>query len=189
MPLFYTGKGDKGKSYVGKKKVDKSCFEIETLGDLDEFNSFLGLIKSHTIPKDTKKYLHSVQEKLFIIQAQIAALLFKSKYPSPKIKKAHIKEIEKIIDALEKKIKPARKFIIPGETQTSAWLDYARALSRRVERNVLKIAKKTIRRSSGQEKISAETLAYLNRLSSLLFALARFETKRARKKEKHPTYK
>lgn len=181
MGLFYTGKGDKGASKVGKVKMDKSCLEAEVLGTLDELNSLLGLIKSQKdLPKNLKKHLENVQEKLFIIQAHIAALVFKGKQTA-RITTDHIKELEAIIEVLEKEIKPAKKFILSGEHELAAWLDYARAVSRKVEREVVRF-KKT-------KKVSPETIAFLNRLSSFLFALARSETKKSGKKEKHPSYK
>lgn len=181
MGLFYTGKGDKGRSYIGKKSVDKTCVEIEALGNLDELNSLLGLIKSEKVSKEVKKHLHNIQEKLFIIQAQLATLLMKMKYKAPVLKKEAIKNIEKIIQKIEREVKPAKKFIIPGGHSTSAWLDYARSVARKTERSVLQTLKK--------KKVPPETLAYLNRLSSLLFALARYEMKKRNKQEKHPQYK
>ena len=68
MGVFYTGKGDKGKSYVGKKSVSKTCLEIEALGQLDELNSMLGVLKSQRISRNLKKILHEIQENLFTIQ-------------------------------------------------------------------------------------------------------------------------
>lgn len=204
MSIFYTGKGDKGKSYVGKQKVDKTCVEIEALGALDELNSLLGLVKSHDVSKETKAYLHNAQENLFIIQAHIASKIFRTKFAPPKFPESAIKEMEKLIRAFEKKIKPARKFVIPGAGSSSAWLDYARAVARRAERSVLLLHKKTLRKApsiqlganqgkhfryGSEKKIAPEILAYLNRLSSLLFALARFETKKKKQTEKHPNYK
>lgn len=197
MGLFYTGKGDKGASKVGKVKMDKSCLEAEVLGTLDELNSLLGLIKSQKdLPGDLKKHLENVQEKLFIIQAHIAALVFKGKQTA-RITTDHIKELEAIIEALEKEIKPAKKFILSGEHELAAWLDYARAVSRKVEREVVRFKKTTLRRGPldktrgklGRGKVSPETIAFLNRLSSFLFALARSEMKKSGKKEKHPSYK
>lgn len=168
--------------------MDKSCVEAEVLGTLDELNSLLGLIKSQKeLPKDIKKHLENVQEKLFIIQAHAAALIFKGKQTA-KITTDHIKELEAIIEVLEKEIKPAKKFILSGEHELAAWLDYARAVSRKVEREVVRF-KKTLRRGSGRATVSPETIAFLNRLSSFLFALARSEMKKSGKKEKHPSYK
>src|SRR3989344_7447707 len=179
MPIFYTGKGDKGKSYVGKKSVSKTCLEIEALGQLDELNSMLGVLKSQKISKGLKKILHETQESLFTIQSHVAAIMLDSKFKVPKFQVHKVREIEKIIDEIENKLPPLKKFIISGANQTSAWLDLLRAKSRNVERSVLKIKK--------IERLSQDIESYLNRLSSLFFALARQEAKN--QKEKNPSYK
>lgn len=178
MGIFYTGKGDNGKSYVGKKSVNKTCLEIEALGQLDELNSMLGVLKSQKIPTKLKTILHKVQENLFIIQSHVANIMLNEKFRVPEFKGLKVKEVEELIDKIEKKLEPARKFIISGVNQNSAWLDLIRAKSRNVERNVLKIKK--------VEKLSPDIRAYLNRLSSLFFALARQEARG--KKENNPKY-
>ena len=179
MSLFYTRKGDKGLSHIGKTKVSKTCLEVEALGQLDEFNSMVGVLKSQKVSKELKSILHQVQENLFIIQANVAAIMLGGKFKVPKFESYKVKEAEKIIDKIEKKLKPARRFVISGTNQTSSWLEFLRAKSRNVERSVLKIKK--------INKLDPGIKKYLNRLSSLLFALARRESRG--KKEKHPVYK
>jgi len=179
MGVFYTGKGDKGKSYVGKKSVSKTCLEVEALGQLDEFNSMLGVLKSGKISKNLKDTLHYVQENLFTIQSHVANIMLGETFKVPEFKDVKVKEVEKIIDEIEKKLPPLKKFVISGINQTSAWLDMLRAKSRNVERSVLRIEK--------IDKLSPEIRQYLNRLSSLFFALARREA--GNKKENNPSYK
>lgn len=179
MPTFYTGKGDRGKSYVGKKSVSKTCLEVEALGQLDELNSLLGVLKSNKVSKQLKKILHQIQENLFTIQSHIANLMLGEKFKVSEFQNTKVKDIEKIIDRIEKNLPPLKKFIISGTDQTSAWLDLARAKSRNVERSVLKINK--------VKKLNQDIKAYLNRLSSLFFALARWEARN--KKERSPSYK
>ena len=181
MGLFYTGKGDGGESVVGSKKIDKTGVEIYALGELDELNSLIGIVKNIKINTGFKKILHDVQENLFIVQANLANIMLGGKYKSPQLSFDKVREMEKIIDKLEKKLKPAKAFVISGSSISSAWLDYTRAVSRRVERSVLSFGK--------YNDLSPEIKAYLNRLSSLFFAMARFESKSGRKKEKHPKYK
>lgn len=178
MSILYTGKGDKGKIIVGKRKIDKACVEIESLGDLDELNSLIGIIKNLRTSKELKVILNQIQEDLFIIQANIASVIFGGK--APKFKRGKIAKTEKIIDDIEKKTKPERKFVIPGTTLISGWLHYARAAARRTERSALKFSKK--------QKLAPEILAYLNRLASLFFALALEAAKKSKRKEKHPKY-
>lgn len=181
MGLFYTGKGDKGHSLICGKKVDKTCCEMEALGHLDELNSLLGLIRSYQIQPQFQEQLKGVQENLFIIQANLAVIMLGKKFKAPAFIHNKITELETVIDALEKEIQPAKKFVISGETQTAAWFDYARAVCRRAERKTLKLAKK--------KKINPDILAYLNRLSGFLFAGARYESKVAHIQETHPQYK
>lgn len=179
MPIFYTGKGDRGRSYVGKKSVEKTCFEVEALGQLDELNSMLGVLKNNEISENLKKTLHEIQENLFIIQSHVANIMLNENFKAPDFKKIKIKKAENIIDDIERKLPPLRKFIIPGTNQTSAWLDLMRAKSRNVERDVLRIGK--------IDQLSQEIRTYLNRLSSLFFALARWEARG--EKEGNPSYR
>ena len=179
MALFYTGKGDRGSSLVGKKKYPKDSPILEALGDLDELNSLLGVIRA-TAKKGLNQKLFLLQEDLFIIQAQVAWLMFK-KFKSPQITEQKIQKMEQEIDEMEKKIKPQRGFIISGENEQASWLDYARAVSRRAERSVVKLNKK--------HKLPQELAAYLNRLSSYLYALARLEISKSKIRERKPQYK
>jgi len=179
MSLFYTGKGDAGVSHVGKKKIKKTSPFVEALGQLDELNSMLGVIKSMKIKRDLADTLHEVQESLFVVQANLAYLMLKETRTPPLLDLIKIKNIEKIIERIENKLNPAKKFVISGTTHLSAWLDLLRAKSRNVERSVL--------RSDAGNKLNQEIKTYLNRLSSLFFALARWESKN--KKEKYPAYK
>lgn len=181
MGLFYTGLGDQGRSIIAKKKFSKTHPVMDALGDLDELNSLTGLVRTKIRSHEIRMTLQNVQEALFIIQANVAVSEFGGKYPPPELKKQKITEMEKTIDALEKKINPERGFIVSGETEKSAWLDYARTVSRRAERSVIKYYK--------SKKPDVSVLAYLNRLSSLFFALARWEAKKSGKKEGHPKYK
>lgn len=178
MPLFYTGKGDKGKSLVGKKKYPKDSPILEALGDVDELNSLLGVIRSRG-KRDLDQRLFLLQENLFIIQAQIAWLMFQ-KFRSPKITQKKVQVMEQEIKRMEKRIKPERGFIIPGENEQASWLDYARAVSRRAERSAVKLNRK--------HKLTPELLTYLNRLSSYLYALARLEIAHSKIIEKRPQY-
>lgn len=180
MALFYTGKGDKGSSHIGKKKYPKDSLIIETLGDLDELNSLLGVVKTQIRKPSLAKKLEKVQENLFIIQARIAWLMY-PKFPSPQITKEKIGDMELQIHAIEKKIKPARGFVISGSDPVASWLDLLRAVSRRAERRIVKLHKTCT--------IPQEIIAYLNRLSSYLYALARLEVSESKIREKHPKYR
>lgn len=199
MGLFYTGKGDSGESIINslkpsasgepekKKILVKDSVISEALGNLDELNSLIGLIKHQKISDDFIVLLEEVQETLFIIQANIADALFyvvgeprgDSDVP-PILSKSKIENIERIIDKLENEVSPAKSFVIPGQILSAGWLDFARAVCRRAERGVVAYSKKY--------NLAPEVLSYMNRLSSLFFAMARAEVKRAGKSEKFPRY-
>jgi cob(I)alamin adenosyltransferase len=180
MRLFYTGKGDKGSSRIGKTNIPKDSPIVEALGDLDELNSLLGVVKTQAQKPGLVKKLEKIQENLFIIQARIAWFMY-PKFPSPQITKDKIKEMELQIDAIEKKIKPKRGFIISGSDPVSSWLDLLRAVARRAERRVVKLHK--------NRTLPKEIITYLNRLSSYLYALARAAAAAKKIKEPRPAYK
>ena len=179
MGLFYTGKGDKGTSQVGKKKIPKDSPILEALGDLDELNSLVGVTRSSLKDKRLQAKLKHAQEALFIIQARVAWIMF-PEHKTKVLATKRIKELEQEIDAIEETIQPERGFIIPGEHTTAAQLDYIRAVSRRVERKIDTLHKK--------HPLPPEILAYMNRLSSYLYALARLEIFKAKVKESKPKY-
>lgn len=172
--MLYTRHGDKGKTtlYCCQKKLSKSAAVIEAMGAFDELCSLLGIVK--TIAKKNKfvlAELHKAQENIFIIQAILAGA-------NKNFKKQKVTELETTIDNIEKKLPKIKSFTIPGGTELGAILDYARAVARRAERRALALSKKYALR--------AEVLAYLNRLSSLLYALARLAN--CKIKEKAPLY-
>jgi len=118
--------------------------------------------------------LENVQQNLFIIQAAVAGA-------DKNITDAKVKSIEKIVDSIEKELPPIKSFFLPGANELSAFLDYARTVARRTEREVVRFSEK-------DKEVSAEILAYLNRLSSLLYALVRFVNAKSNVKEIPPSY-
>jgi len=188
--MLYTGKGDKGTTKVldSKERFSKDSDMAEALGSLDELNSFLGLCKFKARQmqdggvmigkreENTSDILREVQENLFIVQAQVAGA-------DKKISKPKVTKVEKIVDIIEKEIPPLKGFSIAGGTELSSLLDIARTLARRTERRVVAI------KEAGLRKLPGHTLPYLNRLSSLLFALARLSNHRSGIKEERPSYK
>lgn len=183
--MLYTRKGDNGTTglFGCNQRLSKSSNIAEALGAVDELNSLLGLIRSFA---ETQKFfikkrvlsdiILSVQEDLFIIQAELAGA-------DKHLKKLAINKLEQIIAQIESELAPIKSFLIPGSSELSAYLDLARAVSRRAERRVV------LASEEGQIKIKPHTLAYLNRLSSLLYALARLLSQREGAKELKPSYK
>jgi len=181
MKLFYTGKGDRGESHIGKTKIQKTSPYIKAVGSVDELNSLLGLVKTKS-SSPFSTILHNVQEDLFIIQAHIGYAMIGKGEP-PELKKEKVTRLEAWIDDFEKQVQPVRGFVISGITEISAWLDYARAVARRTEIAILEL-QKTFKKGGLHPNI----FAYLNRLSSLLYAMARVSAKTSKKRESHPTY-
>ncbi|MDP3726253.1 MAG: cob(I)yrinic acid a,c-diamide adenosyltransferase [bacterium] len=188
--MLYTRKGDKGttKFFDTKsgERVSKNSGTAEALGFLDELNSFLGLCKvksegSGVVVGSKKISIHealeNIQQNLFIVQAEVAGDKEK------KITQEKITEIEEIIDTIEKEIPKITSFTIVGGSELSALLDVARTIARRTERSLVGVCE------SGEREVCDSTRAYVNRLSSLLFALARFVNFKSGIKEKSPHYK
>ncbi|KKU91509.1 MAG: ATP:cob(I)alamin adenosyltransferase [Candidatus Jorgensenbacteria bacterium GW2011_GWA1_48_11] len=187
---FFTGQGDAGESSVGPKKLSKSDPLIDLLGGVDELNSWIGFSKTEAQKRiadeeiDAAAILKNVQESLFIIQAELAALGFgeiPGKPSGPKIREAQTKELERTIETIDAKLPPLKSFVIPGGSELGARLDIARTAARKVERRAKKY---------GDEKgLPLALLQYLNRLSSLLFALARYANYVQGVPEENPSYK
>jgi len=187
--IFFTGFGDKGSSEVGGKKFSKDEQVFELLGSLDELNSFIGFaranakkIKDSGEKNSIQDSLKRLQELLFIAQAEVAALAFHHRSAElKKIKKEHVEYLEETITGIDAILPPLNAFIISGEDELSACVDIARTAARRTER----IAVKT----SDELSLSPEFLQFFNRLSSVLFALARYASHEQKIKEDHPKYK
>ena len=189
---LYTGKGDGGTTKTfngGPERISKASELPEALGTLDELNSFVGLckVKAQSGAADpvfllgkrrivTSRVLDDIQQTLFIMQAEVAGA-------SKKISKAKVTQVELYVNTIEKLMPPITTFSVAGGTELSALLDVARTLSRRSERRLIAVAE------SGARKISPNTKAYANRLSSLLFALARYAIVDAGLTREVPKYK
>lgn len=182
--MLYTRKGDGGttKTFGCDQRVSKSSAIAEALGTLDEVNSFLGICK---IRSKEKKYMvagremdevvHWLQSNLFIVQAEVAGA-------DKKIVEEKVKEVERIVDAIEKTLPPITTFFISGGTELAAKFDIARTIARRAERRVTAVA------DEGTREVSAHTKAFLNRLSSILYALARYANHLEGVSEQAPDY-
>src|SRR3972149_9231567 len=169
---IYTKTGDRGQtSLFGGKRVWKNSQRVATYGSLDELNSSVGFAISFTSNKKVKKVLENIQNDLLNIGAQLAnpkkigantakVLIFA---------KEKTLSLEKLIDQYDSEIEPLRTFILPGGTRAAAALHFARSTSRRVERMLISLYKK--------ETINPHILVFINRLSDLLFVLARYLNK------------
>lgn len=184
MALF-TGKGDGGTTKVldSKERIPKSSELPEALGTLDETNSFIGLARAKARAGEdpqiageaTSSILRAVQENLFIVQAEVAG-------GDKRVSEDAVKKLEAITNAVEGVIPKLTGFSIAGGTELSATLDVARTLARRAERKLVGLE------NSGMRTLAAPTKQYMNRLSSLLFALARLANHAAGVAEENPKY-
>ena len=164
LDKIYTKGGDSGyTSIVGGKRIKKSSCMIEAIGSIDELNAFLGLIVNY-LDRSQKKIVKHVQNDLFDLGADIATPLNK-KGSTIRLNKSQTTYLEKEIDKINSKLKPLKSFIIPGGNKVSGLLHLARTINRRCEISIVKLKEK--------QKINLETLKYVNRLSDLLFVLAR----------------
>ena len=177
--MLYTGAGDGGTTKVfgcNQQAISKSSELPEALGALDELNAFLGFVKMRAEREERiTTAVRAVQETLFIIQAEVAGA-------DKHIAASSVGEIEDRINAIEKEIPPLRGFSIAGGTEFSALLDVARTLVRRAERRLIAVA------DAGIREVPKETKEYMNRLSSLFFALARLANHLAGVAEENPRY-
>jgi len=163
-----TKKGDNGSThlYYGGR-VLKDHVKVEACGDLDELCSFLGLSRSLLKDKAIKKIISSMQEDLFIICAELATSSKFINKLKTRIDKTYVLRLEQIIAGLEgKRILKKRTFYIPGDNLLSSSLDIARTVARRCERHVVTLKKKGLLSNKW-------IIIYLNRLSDLLYLLAR----------------
>jgi len=164
---IYTKSGDKGStSLYDSTRVAKDSIRVESYGTIDELNSALGLAKSFIEDEEIKRTIHKIQRKLFNTAGQLATPDWES-FPE-RIEEKDVEELEKKIDYYLDKMNKEQKsmFIIPGSSRGSGALHTARTICRRAERRIITLAR--------DEDISPVLLKYVNRLSDLIYALARF---------------
>lgn len=172
---IYTKKGDYGQtSLFGGTKVMKDEIRIESYGTVDELNSVIGVILTNPLSDKGRSILMDIQHQLFILGADLATPQNK-KAKVERIGSKEITKLEQIIDELDEELSPLTTFILPGGSPAGAELHMARTVCRRAERRTVSLAK--------NEEISEDCVIYLNRLSDLLFVLARYENKKGDVKE------
>jgi cob(I)alamin adenosyltransferase len=171
-----TKQGDKGMtSLLWGRQVRKDDIRVEAGGALDELCSYLGLARSLISEGAAKKILEDIQKDLFVMGAEITAGRKFSGRLKNRIDNNYTKRLEGSIKGLEKKIKlGGHCFLLPGENLVSAVLDVCRTVARRTERIIVTLKHKNMANNP-------HTLTYLNRLSDLLYLLARCHEKRQRK--------
>jgi len=181
MPIT-TKKGDKGfTGLLGGRRVPKFHLRPEAYGTLDELNSFLGMARAVSRDRRVKETLLAIQNHLFIIGSALALSGKDRTLLKGEITQKEVDWLTGLSTDFEASLNLEPKFIIYGETYVSSILDVARAVSRRAER---KVAEMKSKRMLSNPKI----LEYLNRLSDVLYLLARYEEKEVGRKPRHPSY-
>jgi len=175
----YTKTGDKGlTSLVGGERVSKASLRVDSYGDVDELNAALGIIRSQGVDGEINALIIKIQNDLFIMGADLAS---PPEIEVPRVSAESIENLEGAIDKFLKELEPLKEFILPSGNTGGSYLHFARTVSRRAERKVVKLME--------QEEIGENVLIYLNRLSDLLFVMARVQNQRGSFKETFVDFK
>lgn len=160
LTRLYTRTGDQGSTGLGDgSRIAKDHPRIEAIGAVDELNSVLGLVLAHRLPEDLSEVLEAIQHRLFDIGGELSVP------GSQGLERDPVTRLEQELDRLNATLPPLEEFILPAGTETAAHCHLARAVCRRAERRVVALAR--------NETVNPAVIAYLNRLSDLLFVAAR----------------
>lgn len=166
---FYTGKGDRGDTgrLSGSGRVDKNSELIETIGTIDEATAAIGMARALSQSTRLQEALPTVQRHIYRLMSHLSAVSeARERYAG--LSSSEVTWLQSLIASLEAEIPPLTDFVLPGETRASAAFHVARTVVRRAERRLVALAQ-------GESNIGEANLAYMNRLSSLMFVAALFE--------------
>jgi len=167
---IYTKTGDAGETGLwGGQRVAKDALRVQAYGTVDECNAAIGVARTHALPTDLDALLQEIQNQLFVVGADLATP--GSAASIPRVGEGETSFLEDAIDQLEGELSPLRQFILPGGCPAAAALHFARTICRRAERAAVSLGH--------EESINLLVLAYLNRLSDMLFVVARAANARA----------
>ena len=168
---IYTRTGDDGTTgLIGGQRVAKDNLRVAAYGTVDELNALLGVARAEAPPADLDQVLARIQDQLFVLGCGLATPPDKEA-PTPRIETAGVETLERDIDRFEAELPPLSNFILPGGSRTAAALHHARTVCRRAERELVALGR--------LQEVGREALVYLNRLSDLLFVMARLANHRA----------
>ena len=171
---LYTRRGDAGETDLfGGPRVSKDDLRVEAYGAVDELNAAVGAALAASGCEDLREAAREIQGLLFEIGGALATPdpQRRAKSGVPALEAQHVDALERHIDRLELSLDPLRRFVLPGGTAAAAAFHVARTACRRAERRCVAL--------HGREPLDAALLGYLNRLSDLLFVMARVENRRA----------
>ena len=173
----YTKRGDKGETdLLGGSAARKDSLKVESYGCIDETSSFIGLARYYTKNKVIKERLKEIQNKLLVLGGFLASDDKGKEMMKDQIKEEDIKILEEYIDEYKQKLPPLTHFILPGDDEVAAHFHVARTIVRRAERRIVSLA--------AQEDLNPLIQKYVNRLSDLMFVLARYSEEVENKKWK-----
>lgn len=160
LSKIYTKTGDKGETGMADgSRVSKDHIKVAAIGDVDELNSQLGLLIVETVNVEMKDRLNQIQHILFDLGAELTLPEYQA------IEATHVSLLEDYLDQLNEHLKPLDEFILPGGSRSAAVAHIARSVCRRVERSLVSLNR--------DHAINKESMAFINRLSDLLFVIAR----------------
>lgn len=170
---IYTKTGDTGEtSLFDKTRVSKADPRVEAYGEVDELNACLGAARAARLDADLTAVLEQIQSELFAVGARLAdpSSRIAARVEKVTVSNAEVEQLEAMIDRLDAQLPPLRRFILPGGSTAGALLHLARTVCRRAERRVVGL---------GAGAVDPVIVTYLNRLSDLLFVMARVANHRA----------
>ena len=167
LSRIYTKTGDQGTTRLGdNSEVAKTDIRIEAVGAVDEVNALLGLVPTSAAEGSGNALLQAVQNDLFDLGADLCRpLAAEEEETALRIQPQQVERLEAEIDRINQGLDPLRSFVLPGGSGRAAWLHLARTVCRRAERRAWELAQR--------DPVNEPALLYLNRLSDLLFVLAR----------------
>jgi cob(I)alamin adenosyltransferase len=171
---IYTRRGDGGETDLfGGPRVAKDALRVEAYGAIDETNAALGLAVAHSRSDDLRRIGQEIQARLFDLGGTLATpdAQRRAKHGVPELEADDVAALEGHIDGLESELTPLQRFILPGGSPAGAAFHGARTVCRRAERRLVSLHR--------EEPLAEASLRYVNRLSDLLFVMARVENARA----------
>lgn len=160
LSKIYTRTGDDGSTGLGDgSRVAKDDARVEAYGTVDELNSCVGLVLAEKLPGNVKAILTEIQHELFDLGSELCVPGYQA------VAAEHVERLETWLDGLNAEVPPLKEFILPGGGRAASACHLARTVCRRAERRVYTLSR--------ESEVSAEALKYLNRLSDLLFVIAR----------------
>ena len=165
LSKIYTRSGDDGTTSLGDgSRRPKDDVRVASYGDVDELNSILGLLTAEHADLPERELLQSISNDLFDVGADLCVPMQEAG-SALRIQAAQVERLERAIDRYNARLEPLKSFVLPGGAPGAAWCHLARTVCRRAERDVVTLAR--------AEKTNPQVIVYLNRLSDLLFVLAR----------------